>query len=457
MTRDVIGNDVIGNDVIGNDVIGNDVSPNDLSPNGVPPTPVVMPSSVFTRARPSASWRRVPYLDRIPPSARPWAFAVEDDAAQITWRALGPGPVRFRLADTTVEVVTDGGPGAVVLEGLPPSTRLELVIDGEGAVVTDAVGSPPRRLPRSWRRQWLSTLAPPPGEELFRFATISDMHIGTIEFGFRATMVERPVPDMAHPERATRAAIDDLTAWGAQLLLLKGDITNNGRAKDWDTIGHILRDISMPVEMLPGNHDHYGRRGDPDPYVALELLGHELTRHVKHIDVPGLRVVLVDSTKPGKRMGRVAYIADPVLDLLRGASTPAFVTLHHYAQRLPVPTFFPPGIPSHEANAFLNKVARVQPATMVSSGHTHRHRRRHVGPVVLTEVGSPKDYPGTWAGYVVHEGGIRQVVRRVSRPDILRWTDFTSAAAWHAWGAWSPGLLSHRCFTHPWPHLQHER
>jgi hypothetical protein len=406
-------------------------------------------SSIFTRARPSAAWRRLPYLDRIPPSARPWLFAVETDTAQITWRALGPGRVRFRIADTAVEVDTDGGPGSVVLDGLPSGSRLELIIDGDGAVVPGPDG--PLPLPRSWRRQHLTTLTPPPGAEVFRFATISDMHIGTIEFGFRASMVEHPVPDVAHPERATRAAIGDLTTWGAELLLLKGDITNNGRAKDWDVIGDVLREIPMPVEMLPGNHDHYGRRGDPDPYLALDVLGHELTRHVKHIDVPGLRLVLVDSTKPGKRTGRVAYVADPVFDLLLGSTTPAFLTLHHYAQRLPVPTFFPPGIASNEANPFLREVAAVRPDTMVSSGHTHRHRRRHFGPLVLTEVGSPKDYPGTWAGYVVHEGGIRQVVRRVSPPDILRWTDYTSAAAWHAWGVWAPGWLSHRCFSHTWP------
>jgi hypothetical protein len=43
----------------------------------------------------------------------------------------------------------------------------------------------------------------------------------------------------------------------------------------------------------------------------------------------------------------------------------------------------------------------------------------------VTEVGSPKDYPGTWAGYVVHEGGIRQVVRRVAAPEVIRWTEST--------------------------------
>lgn len=387
---------------------------------------------------------RWPGFDRLPPPARPWVFAVEDEAVQVTWRSLGPGPVRFRAADTHVVVDTDGGPGAVTLGGLPPATRLTIHLDGAGL-------DGPHRVPAAWRRLHATTLAPPPGAEVFRFATISDLHVGEVAFGFRATMIERPVPDEAHPERCARAALSELTDWGAQLALVKGDLTHRGRAKEWDAVGRVLADATLPLELLPGNHDQYGAAGEPDPYDALLHLGHDLTEHFEVLDVPGLRIVLVDTTARRGRGGHLADVADGVIDALRSSPTPAFVTMHHYAQRLPVPTFWPPGIASPEADAFLARVADAQPATMVSSGHTHRHRRRHVGPLVLTEVGSPKDYPGTWAGYVVHEGGIRQVVRRVSGPTVLRWTDFTAGAAGGLWGIWSPGLLGHRCFTHPWP------
>ena len=73
------------------------------------------------------------------------------------------------------------------------------------------------------------------------------------------------------------------------------------------------------------------------------------------------------------------------------------------------------------------------------------------GHVVVTETGSPKDHPGTWTGYVVHEGGIRQVVRRVARPDVIRWTERSRRAAGGAWGVWSPGRLTDRCWDLPWP------
>ncbi len=168
-------------------------------------------------------------------------------------------------------------------------------------------------------------------------------------------------------------------------------------------------------------------------------------------DVEGLRIVAVDTTHPGRRPGRIAHAADEVVQAAADAGTPTFVVLHHQLMTAPVPTYVPVGIPRAEAVPFLDALARANPASFVTSGHTHRHRRRDHGPVVLTEVGSPKDFPGTWAGYVVHEAGIRQVVRRVARPDLLAWTDQSARAALGAWGWWSPGRRSDRGFSHVWP------
>jgi hypothetical protein len=88
---------------------------------------------------------------------------------------------------------------------------------------------------------------------------------------------------------------------------------------------------------------------------------------------------------------------------------------------------------------------------LITSGHTHRHRRHDLGGIVATEVGSTKDYPGTWAGYAVHEGGIRQVVRRIESPDCVAWLERTRAAALGRWGRWSPGELADRSFSYAWP------
>jgi hypothetical protein len=128
-----------------------------------------------------------------------------------------------------------------------------------------------------------------------------------------------------------------------------------------------------------------------------------------------------------------------------------FVAVHHQPQRWRVPNQYPPGIPGPAAGALLDALAAANPATVLSSGHTHRHRLHRHGPLVASEVGSTKDYPGTWAGYAVHEGGIRQVVRRIAAPEAIGWTEATYRALAGVWGWWAPGTPADRCFTHCWP------
>ena len=126
--------------------------------------------------------------------------------------------------------------------------------------------------------------------------------------------------------------------------------------------------------------------------------------------------------------------------------------MHHHLQRLPLATFWPPGVPSLEATRFLGAVAAVKPASFVSTGHTHRHRRRRVGPLVLTEVGSPKDFPGVWAEYRVYEAGITQVVHRISSPEALAWSErcrHLYSDVGLDYETYALGGLEDRCFNIP--------
>ena len=70
------------------------------------------------------------------------------------------------------------------------------------------------------------------------------------------TIAEQPAPVEAHPARATRAALGELSAWGAELLVVKGDITQGGGGR---RLGRVRRAWSphcpTPVLAMPGNHD----------------------------------------------------------------------------------------------------------------------------------------------------------------------------------------------------------
>jgi hypothetical protein len=116
-----------------------------------------------------------------------------------------------------------------------------------------------------------------------------------------------------------------------------------------------------------------------------------------------------------------------------------------------VATPSPPSISWRDSVSLTAKLAAANPATLLIAGHTHRNRRYRVGGVTVAEVGSPKDYPGQWAGYAVYEGAIRQVVRRVERPDAIAWNQMSGRALGGIWGWWSPGRMADRCWTLEWP------
>ena len=355
-------------------------------------------------------------------------FAVEPEAVQLSWGALGPGEVVVRCADQELVVEADGGPGTLELVGLTPGT--DYVI---------RVGD---------RRLSARTPAPPPGEELFRFMTLSDMHLGQEEFGLLSTMREKGYVGEAHTLRCTRHALADGLAWGAEHLILKGDLVNRGDAEEYDLVAKVLAEADLPADAVPGNHEVKPYR-TVDPSDGFVQVGLPAPEKIRAVDLPGLRVVLVDSTTLGTNMPDLEEPIRRMAEVVDGR--PVMVVLHHHLLRAPMPMMWPPGVPSGVANRFIAAVADASPAALIVSGHTHRHRLRRRGHVLVAETGSPKDYPGTWTGYVVHEGGLRQVVRRVSHPDAHGWLEFSRLAALGMWQYNSPGLLSHRNFSLTWP------
>ena len=336
------------------------------------------------------------------------------------------------MGDRTVQLDGHAAPAAIVVDGLPADTDLDIAVNGR------RVGS-------------VRTLPAPPGRELFRFATIGDLHMGEgWTFGILPTVHDHGGPDDPPVPRCVAAAIRELRAWGAELLVVKGDLTHHAEADEFQQAADLLSGAGLPTVATIGNHDVHGEFGDGRP--ALAAVGVELVVDgVSVRDLPGLRLLVVDATTPNHHPGTFRRVGPAVLEAAASAGGPVVIAMHHQLQRWPVPTHWPPGVLGPGSGRFLRALAEANPAALIASGHTHRHRTRRVGPTVLTEVGSPKDYPGTWAGYVVHEGGIRQVVRRVAAPDAIRWTESTKRALLGIWGRWSPGTLTDRCFTHRLP------
>ena len=271
----------------------------------------------------------------------------------------------------------DGTPGTQLVDGLQPGATQSVRVD---ALDTDVT---------------VTTIASPPGAETCRIATINDLHIGCEYFGFRGGMKDsrRPYP-MPFAARAAPSATR--SAWGAQLLIVKGDLTHHATPEEWATVGDLLAGLQVPVAVIPGNHDvKEARLVEPQP--ALASHGLHLVHGVEVIDMPGIRVVLADTAVPDEHRGRVAHLAPDVVRVVSRAAGGVLVALHHHPQRYRYPTFLPPGIPDPSRIACFATLAAAHPATLVATGHSpppspistgwhHGHRgrvdeglSRHVG------------------------------------------------------------------------------
>jgi 3',5'-cyclic-AMP phosphodiesterase len=363
--------------------------------------------------------------------------AVEDTAVQVMWGLAPPGVVTVTAAGRRVTSDHPGGPGGVVLDGLAPNAEVEVEV----------------RIGRRRARRRTRTLTRPRGELLSRVVTLSDLHIGHARHGLLKTMADRTGLRPAASIRCGRAALAEASGWSPDLLVLKGDLTQHGWRAEWAEITELVagRPADLPVLAMPGNHDVALRR-DIDHVDGLSLAGLP-SDPVQHVDLPGVRVVAVDSTVEGRNHGTVAATGEAVSDLAADAARDGravLVFLHHPLEVTPLPVKYPTGVPHRAATRFAAALGRANPRSLISGGHTHRNRVHRRGPVVHTEVASTRDWPGVWAGYAVHEDGLRQVVRRIEDPAALGWIEYSRWAVGGVWRWYAPGRLEDRCFTVDW-------
>lgn len=355
-------------------------------------------------------------------------FAVDSTSAQVVVRPDNPDtPVgQLRVGRRVVEIAFTSGVGVVSVDNLEPDTSFTLeVLDGSGSV-TDVLHGHTR----------------PSIDTLSKVATISDVHLGADGFGRPRLLSE--IHEEPYPLRCGRAAIDEAIDWGADALVIKGDLTDTGSREEWQMAEALLRDIDIPVVITAGNHDVWGTR-EVMPDVGAASIGQSV-EDITFIDLPGVRVVLADTSKPGQGTGELARHRDQLVEIA-DISTPVLLFIHHHIQRTPLPWFWPPGITPENAMSVVGALSNVNSSILISSGHTHRNRRHHLldGAVTFTEVSSTSDYPGVWAGYDVGARRIGQTVRRIAAPNALEWTERTRRALGGVWPRWSQGRLDDRC------------
>jgi 3',5'-cyclic AMP phosphodiesterase CpdA len=297
------------------------------------------------------------------------------------------------------------------------------------------------------------TLARPNGELLCRFATVNDVHFGETECGriddhALGPILRRQPGEFPYPELMNAGAVREIAAVDPMAVIVKGDLSNDGADEEWAAFETCYRSaFGERLHVVRGNHDaHHGQTS----YAGD-----------RWIELTGLAVALLDTTIPSATPGalrpaQIEWLEDHL------ATAGRALLLGHHQQWVPggdgverrSDDYF--GLHPDSSDALDAVCARHENVIAYAAGHTHRHRvRRMVASGLPTiEVGCVKDFPGTWAEYRVFEGGVMQVVHRISDPEALQWSN-RCRVLYRDFGVdyeqYAMGTLGDRCFNMPAP------
>jgi len=264
------------------------------------------------------------------------------------------------------------------------------------------------------------TLARPPGELLSRFATVNDVHFGEVECGRvdddpRGPILRVGDGEPPYPETMSHGAAREIADAGMDAVVVKGDLTADGQPEEFAAFEVCWADRFGPtLHVIRGNHDAY--------------LGQDMYAGDSVVDLPGVRLALLDTVIPTATTGRISASQLEWLGDLAAESDRPVVIFGHHQNWLPGGTrsadYF--GINPDDSERLVAVIAHQPRIVAYGAGHTHRNRVRHLpttGPVPYIEVACVKDFPGSWAEYRVYDGGILQVHHRVSTPAALAWSE----------------------------------
>lgn len=152
------------------------------------------------------------------------------------------------------------------------------------------------------------------------------------------------------------------------ILLLTGDLTENGDAESFARLANALKDYPIPCWPIPGNHDLRDTLLEAFPHVVP---ADGFIQYV--IDLPGLRVLMLDTLEIGRHGGafcetRARWLSDR---LHEAPDVPTFIAMHHPP--------FATGITwmdTHEGEPWVQRFATAiaghDQIVGVTCGHVHR-------------------------------------------------------------------------------------
>jgi 3',5'-cyclic-AMP phosphodiesterase len=155
-------------------------------------------------------------------------------------------------------------------------------------------------------------------------------------------------------------------------VLLSGDITNNADAASYERVRDLLAPLQMPVHVLPGNHD--SREALRTWFTEDPVAGAHGAPFRYALRCGGLRLVVCDTTQPGREDGRLDAGALAWLEacLAEDPSAATIVAMHHPPLLTGIGGLDAIGLPEADRLALGAVLSRFGQVRRVVAGHVHR-------------------------------------------------------------------------------------
>ncbi|MGI8713139.1 MAG: metallophosphoesterase [Solirubrobacteraceae bacterium] len=173
------------------------------------------------------------------------------------------------------------------------------------------------------------------------------------------------------PDAGLAAVVASVAALqpAADVILVSGDLADHASDTEYERVRELLAPLAAPIFVLPGNHDdraalhrHFGTPG-----AAGSPIQYSVT------DGP-LRLVMIDSTRPGEAGGQLDPQRLEWLDaeLAAAAEMPTVIAMHHPPLVSGLPALDGSGIPADERRALAELLQRHRQVRRIVAGHVHR-------------------------------------------------------------------------------------
>jgi Icc protein len=253
-------------------------------------------------------------------------------------------------------------------------------------------------------------------------AQITDLHVVA-----RDRLWYRRVPTNAQLGQAV-AHINSLNP-RPDVVIASGDLTDNGRAEEYDLLREILRDLIPPLFVIPGNHDNRERLLKAfagDGYMPAP--GAPFVNYA--IEQFPLRLIGLDTSVPDQHHGMVCEKRLRWLDdtLRARPDSPALIFMHHPPFPTGVRWMDAAGL--HGGRLMEEVVRRHRQVVRVACGHLHR-------PIYVA-----------WGGTIASTSPstCHQVALNLTREGGFEFTMEPRAVQLHVWDE-NYGLISHLSYV----------